>query len=226
MARAHVIDGPFTETKELIGGLLALAGEVDRGSGRVDPALAFHERERGGRDPPGVRGRGLRREPDTGAPRAGGASARGSPRRTELTGNATEFHASCIPVRISISRATAAKPSGSTAEVARRPDRVHDELRRISRGGAHSRRGMRDQIIHARLDLGASSSCWVATRHRDRYHAPQGFNVMVAVEPTRGSRARFQGAGRRRHGDHAVPGDLLGGSASACAPIASAFRGW
>ncbi len=41
---------------------------------------------------------------------------------------------------------------------------------------------MREQIIHARLDFGGQFLLGCDTPP-DRYHAPQGFNVMVAVEP-------------------------------------------
>ena len=45
-----VIDGPFAETKELIAGLLDLAGEVDGGGGRVGSSAApFRCRRRGDR---------------------------------------------------------------------------------------------------------------------------------------------------------------------------------
>src|SRR5438045_4135331 len=63
-------------------GLLAVAGEVHRGGHRVDPALPVPEGQRGDRDPPGVRGRGLRREPDAGTAGAGSAAARARWRQT------------------------------------------------------------------------------------------------------------------------------------------------
>ena len=37
--KKSVIDGPFAETKELVAGYLDLAGQVDRGSGRVAAPL-------------------------------------------------------------------------------------------------------------------------------------------------------------------------------------------
>ena len=45
----------------------------------------------------------------------------------------------------------------------------------------HTPAGMREQIIHARLDLGEQFLLGCDTS-ADRYQAPQGFNVMVAVE--------------------------------------------
>ena len=45
----------------------------------------------------------------------------------------------------------------------------------------HTPTAMREQIIHARLDLGEQFLLGCDTPP-DRYQAPQGFNVMVAVE--------------------------------------------
>jgi PhnB protein len=45
----------------------------------------------------------------------------------------------------------------------------------------HTPAGMREQIIHTRLDLGGQFLLGCDTP-ADRYQAPQGFNVMVAVE--------------------------------------------
>jgi len=50
-----------------------------------------------------------------------------------------------------------------------------------SPGAEHTPAGMRDQIIHARLDLGEQFLLGCDTPP-DRYQAPQGFNVMAAVE--------------------------------------------
>jgi PhnB protein len=46
----------------------------------------------------------------------------------------------------------------------------------------HTPASMRDQIIHARLDLGGEQFLLGCDTPPDRYQAPQGFNVMVAVE--------------------------------------------
>ena len=56
-----VIDGPFAETKELIAGFWLLAGEVDGRGDRVGEALPRFDGGDRDRDPPGVRGGGLRR---------------------------------------------------------------------------------------------------------------------------------------------------------------------
>ena len=45
--KSTVIDGPFTETKELIAGFWLWQVQVDRGGGRVDPSLPVPEGERG-----------------------------------------------------------------------------------------------------------------------------------------------------------------------------------
>src|SRR5262249_10686967 len=60
-------------------GLLDLAGEVDRGSGRVGPALPRSDARRGlgDRDPSVLRGGGLRQDAHAGAARPGGAPPRG-----------------------------------------------------------------------------------------------------------------------------------------------------
>jgi PhnB protein len=50
-----------------------------------------------------------------------------------------------------------------------------------SPGGGQTPPEMRDQIIHARLDLGDQSLLGCDTPP-DRYQAPQGFNVMAAIE--------------------------------------------
>jgi PhnB protein len=50
-----------------------------------------------------------------------------------------------------------------------------------SPGAEQSPPEMRDQIIHARLDLGEQFLLGCDTSP-DRYQAPQGFNVMLAVE--------------------------------------------
>ena len=63
-----VIDGPFTETKELLAGYWVLAGEVARRGDRVGQADPEPRQPgRRGRDPSGLRGRGLRRRADAGA---------------------------------------------------------------------------------------------------------------------------------------------------------------
>ena len=50
-----------------------------------------------------------------------------------------------------------------------------------SPAGAHTTPDMREQIIHARLDLGEQFLLGCDTPP-DRYQAPQGFNVMAAVD--------------------------------------------
>jgi PhnB protein len=50
-----------------------------------------------------------------------------------------------------------------------------------SPGAEQSPPEMRDQIIHARLDFGEQFLLG-CDAPPDRYHAPQGFNVMLAVE--------------------------------------------
>ena len=50
-----------------------------------------------------------------------------------------------------------------------------------SPGAEHTPSGMREQIIHARLDLGEQFLLGCDSPP-DRYQAPQGFNIMVAVE--------------------------------------------
>jgi PhnB protein len=50
-----------------------------------------------------------------------------------------------------------------------------------SPAAGHTPASMRDQIIHARLELGEQFLLGCDTP-ADRYQAPQGFNVMVAVE--------------------------------------------
>ena len=70
-----VIDGPFTETQGARRRLLDLAGQVDGGSRRVGQALPRPDARRGvgDRDPPVLRGRGLRQGVHAGAARTGGA---------------------------------------------------------------------------------------------------------------------------------------------------------
>ena len=41
------------------------------------------------------------------------------------------------------------------------------------------------------------------------YHQPQGFSVSLQVEDPADAERRFNGAGRRRHGAHAVRQDVL-----------------
>jgi PhnB protein len=48
-------------------------------------------------------------------------------------------------------------------------------------GAEHAPPAMRNQIIHARLDFG-NQFLLGCDAPGDRYHAPQGFNVMAAVE--------------------------------------------
>ena len=57
-----VIDGPFTETKELVAGFLIISGEVAGRSDRLGEALPEHlsERRGGDRDPQGDGHRGFR----------------------------------------------------------------------------------------------------------------------------------------------------------------------
>ena len=71
-----VIDGPFAETKELVAGFwLWQVKSMDEAIEWVKRCPNPH-RGIGDRDPPGLRGRGLRRGVHARAARAGGAAAR------------------------------------------------------------------------------------------------------------------------------------------------------
>ncbi len=75
-SKRTVIDGPFAETKELIAGYLAVAVQVEARSDRMGQALP--QSHAGGirdRNPPGVRGGGLRRRVHARTPRARRAPA-------------------------------------------------------------------------------------------------------------------------------------------------------
>ena len=72
-----VIDGPFAETKELIAGFwLWQVKSMDEAIEWVEALPQPDAGRRRDRDPPGVRGRGLRRRVHARAARAGGAPAR------------------------------------------------------------------------------------------------------------------------------------------------------
>jgi hypothetical protein len=80
-----VIDGPFAETKELIAGFWLWQVKSK------EEAIEWVKRcpnpmGRGDRDPPGVRGRGLRRGVHARAARAGGAAARSEPQQRQSVG--------------------------------------------------------------------------------------------------------------------------------------------
>ena len=80
-AKRTVIDGPFAETKELIAGFWLW--QVKSKEEAIEWVKRCPTRSRRGRDrdPPGVRGGGLRRRVHARAPGAGGAPARpGRPR--------------------------------------------------------------------------------------------------------------------------------------------------
>ena len=67
-----VIDGPFAETKELVAGFWIWQVKSMEEADRVGQALPEPDAERlGDRDPPGLRGRGLRRGVHARAARAG-----------------------------------------------------------------------------------------------------------------------------------------------------------
>ena len=74
-----VIDGPFAETKELVAGFWILQVSSREEVARVGAQGAVPRRR--DRDPPGRRGRGLRRRDHPRAARAGGAAAGASRRR-------------------------------------------------------------------------------------------------------------------------------------------------
>ena len=82
-ATRTVIDGPFTETKELIAGFW-LWQVKSKGGHRVGQALPQPDAGHRGRDrnPPAIRERGLWRGVHAGAARAGGAPARGAAARS------------------------------------------------------------------------------------------------------------------------------------------------
>jgi hypothetical protein len=112
--QSTVIDGPFTESKELIAGFWLWQVKSIEEAIEWIRRSPFPQRERGGRDPSGVRSRRLRRQADTGAARAGGGAQSASRCKNLTPPIEQRSSASCIPVRICISRATAAKPSAST----------------------------------------------------------------------------------------------------------------
>ena len=72
-----VIDGPFAETKELVAGYWLWEVKDHGRGGRVGQALPQSDaRSQRDRDPPDLRGRGLRRGVHPGAAGARGAAAR------------------------------------------------------------------------------------------------------------------------------------------------------
>ena len=123
-----VIDGPFTETKELDRRLLAVAGEVEGGGDRVGQALPEPDgRGVRDRDPPGVRGRGLRRR----------AHARARARPTQRLRDAGR---AAQPVA-----AHRASPTSRSRDRGRLADRVRaaDRRARADRARRRARRGPR-----------------------------------------------------------------------------------
>ncbi len=75
-SKRTVVDGPFPETKELVAGFWLI--QVKSKEEAIEWVKRMPEPDRSGvrdRDPPGLRGRGLRGGVHAGAARAGGASS-------------------------------------------------------------------------------------------------------------------------------------------------------
>lgn len=60
-----------------------------------------------------------------------------------------------------------------------------------SPAAAHSPAEVRDQIIHARLDLGSDGTLLGCDAAGERYQLPQGFNVMLSFDEPRDAERAF-----------------------------------
>ena len=197
-------------------GILAVAGEARSRKRSMDSSLAVPQRERGNRNPsvssrPTILARTWHR-----SSRAAGAPQRALAAKTDPTDTLNNgVQASCRPVRICISRATAAKPSRFMPNP-RWPNRVRDDLWPDHRAAEQTPPNRATRSSHARSSW-ASQFLLGCDTPSDRYQAPRASTSWPAVEePADG--AHFQEARRRRHRDDAMPGDFLG------APLRHVYR--